>query len=274
MPYKDKEKARAAKRKYDREKREVRGENWMIIGYPESLPGDWLDILNDLHIEVTISPLHDQDVNADGTPKKPHHHILLMFESLKSLSQVKAIADALNAPAPMKQDSKRGAARYQCHLDNPEKAQYSIEDVRELGGADYRALIAMARDKYEVVGEIIDYCTETECYSFARLLTYARANNEKWFRALCDNCAWVVKEFLKSAKWEADMQEREDAKPKGQVMDASAIAMSAIIARDAYGKRIAVCEDCGTVDRVEYFESYGGEEPNIGVCKECATREK
>ena len=47
-----------------------------------------------------ISPLHNKDVNADGTPKKPHWHVILTFKGLKSYEQVKAITDKLNAPAP------------------------------------------------------------------------------------------------------------------------------------------------------------------------------
>lgn len=205
MPYKDKEKARAAKKKYDQTKREVRGEVWALVGYPESLPDDWYSILDELHIQVLISPLHNKDVNADGEVKKPHFHIVLIFESLKSYSQVLEIANKLNCPVPQKQDSKRGIARYLCHLDNPEKAQYEVDDVVTLGGADYRALISMASDKYEVVGEIIDWLEANPSvhrWSFARLLHWSRLNNEKWFRGLCDNCAWVVKEYLQSRYWE------------------------------------------------------------------------
>ena len=205
MPYKDKEQARAAKRRYDQKKREVRGENWAFIAYPESIPEDWRSILGELHIQVLISPLHDKDANADGEPKKPHHHVLLMFESLKSLSQVKEITDKLNCPAPMKQDSKRGIARYLCHLDNPEKAQYPIEEVESLGGADYRSIISMSNDKYEVIAEIIDWVDENAAlhhYAFSAVLRWCRENNEKWFRGLCDNCGWVVKEYLQSCSWE------------------------------------------------------------------------
>ena len=42
----------------------------------------------------------------------------------------------------------RGYARYLCHLDNPEKAQYNISDVISLGGADYQEVISLASDKY------------------------------------------------------------------------------------------------------------------------------
>lgn len=212
MPYKDKEKARAAKRKYDQNKREVRGEIWALIGYPESLPENWLETLNDLHIQVLISPLHENDVNADGEVKKPHYHIVLIFESMKSLSQVKELADKLNCPAPQKQDSKRGVARYLCHLDNPEKAQYPPDDVKCLGGADYRSIISMANDKYEIIGELLDWIDDNpneHKWAFSAVLRWCRKNNEKWFRGLCDNCGWVVKEYLQSSVWEIEQETKK-----------------------------------------------------------------
>ena len=43
--------------------------NWAFVIYPESLPEDWLDILRMSGLPIAISPLHDKDVNADGTPK-------------------------------------------------------------------------------------------------------------------------------------------------------------------------------------------------------------
>lgn len=196
---------KAAERRYDKTKRGVRGEIWCIIGYPESLPNDWLDYLDELHIEVIISPLHDADINANGETKKPHYHIVLIFSSQKSLAQVKEISDRLNAPSPKKQDSKRGIVRYLCHLDNPSKAQYNEDDVVCLGGADYRAIVSMSRDKYEVIGEILDWVDdnrEIHGYAFNKVVRYAQKNNEKWFRGLCDNCGWIVKEYLQSAYWD------------------------------------------------------------------------
>ena len=228
-----------AERKYDQKKREIRGEIWALIGYPESLPDNWLDILNDLHIQILISPLHDRDVNADGEIKKPHYHIVLLFESLKSLSQVKEIAEMLNCPAPKKQDSKRGIARYLCHLDNPEKAQYSVDDVRALGGADYRSIISMANEKYEVISEIIEWLesnTDIHHWSFARLLRWSQENNEKWFRGLCDNCAWVVKEYLQSRYWEMKEGFREDmGNPDWTVFEALATDDGRVIPGELIG---------------------------------------
>ena len=46
--------------------------------YPESAPDGWRDALAEQHVQVLVSPLHDADVTADGTPKKPHWHVLAM----------------------------------------------------------------------------------------------------------------------------------------------------------------------------------------------------
>lgn len=275
MPYKDKEKARAAKRKYDREKREPRSEIWAIVAYPDSVPEDWREILDELHIPIFISPLHDKDVNADGEPKKPHWHIEFMWDSVKSLTQMNEIAEMLNAPAPQRQNSKRGCARYLCHLDNPEKAQYEIEDVVCLGGADYRLEISMANDKYEVIHELKRWITdnpEIHRWAFNRVFDWCEENNEKWFRGLCDNCGWIIKEYLQSAYWDAEnnLYVRESVEP-GLNVEAARIAMAPIVARDDRGNRLIVCRECGKIAGEDSFAAYGnGETPNIGICRSCS----
>ena len=84
MPYKDKSKQQAAQRKYDAKRAGERTRGYATIVYPESAPADWKEILADLKIQVLISPLHDQDVNPTGEPKKPHYHIMLIFEGPKA----------------------------------------------------------------------------------------------------------------------------------------------------------------------------------------------
>lgn len=211
MPYKDPDKRRACRRNSDKKRAGKVGEIWCIIVYPESAPENWKDVFDELHLPVVISPLHDKDVNADGEPKKPHHHVAIHFESKKSFEQVSEIAESLNSPIPMRQDSWRGICRYCCHLDNPEKAQYSIEDVVCLGGADYLSIIESASEKYEIIGELLEWIDVNESihhYAFCNVLTWCKKNNQKWYRGLCDNCAWVIIEYLKSANWEIEREAR------------------------------------------------------------------
>lgn len=180
---------------------EQRYRNFACVVYPDSAPENWQDILSDLHIPAFISPLHDKDINPTGEPKKPHWHVVLMFEGKKSISQIEEYTTLFGGVGHEVVKSIRGYGRYLCHLDNPEKAQYPIEGVRALCGADYVGVIGLAVDKYKAIGEMVDFCNEFSIYSFADLLEYSKNERFDWFRILCDNGAIVMKEFLKSKSW-------------------------------------------------------------------------
>ena len=62
-------------------KRAGRTRNFATVVYPESAPADWMERLDQCHVAALVSPLHDRDTNPSGEPKKPHYHVLLMFES-------------------------------------------------------------------------------------------------------------------------------------------------------------------------------------------------
>ena len=71
-----------------------------------------------------ISPLHDKDLNATGEPKKAHWHVIVVYGSPTTESNVKSLTERLNAPKPIPLEQVRGYYRYLTHKDNPEKAQY------------------------------------------------------------------------------------------------------------------------------------------------------
>nr|CDL65986.1 unnamed protein product [uncultured bacterium] len=177
--------------------------SWATVVYPESAPDAWMEVLGEQCIPVMISPLHDADVNPTGEPKKPHYHVLFNFDGKKSKAQVSEYISLIGGVGLEPVGSTRGYARYLCHLDNPEKAQYKPQDVKCYGGADYMGIIGLAIDKYVAIGEMIDFCDETHIYSYASLLRYARSDRMDWFRVLCDNGTVVIKEFLKSKSWES-----------------------------------------------------------------------
>ena len=39
---------------------------YATIVYPESAPTDWLDKLEEEHIQALVSPIHDKDIEKDG----------------------------------------------------------------------------------------------------------------------------------------------------------------------------------------------------------------
>lgn len=180
----------------------IRTRNFATVVYPESAPENWLELLGEQCVPCFVSPLHDKDTNPTGEPKKAHHHVLIMFDSVKTAEQAQEVFSVIGGVGCEIVKSMRAYARYLCHLDNPEKVQYSPEDVKQMGGADYHDVIGMAVDKYVAISEIMDYCDSNQIYSFRQLLTYCRQNKFEWFRQLCDGGVYIVKEYLKSAQWE------------------------------------------------------------------------
>lgn len=187
---------------------DLRNRNFATVVYPDSAPDNWLELLEKLHVECLVSPLHDKDINASGEPKKPHYHVLLLFDGKKSIEQFEKIRDSFGGVGREVVLSIRGYARYLCHLDNPEKAQYSQEHVKSLNGADYSELIKLVIDKYKSIREMRNYIVENNIVSYSDLFDYCAENRFDWFRVLCDNGTVVIKEYLKSREWTLKERER------------------------------------------------------------------
>ena len=185
-----------------------RTRNYATVLYPESAPPKWREKLEAEHIRALISPLHDRDINPDGKPKKPHWHVLFVFDNVKSMEQAKTLAKKIGGVGCEAVSSVRGYARYLIHADNPEKAQYSADDVVSVNGADFLDLTTLPSDKYKAIGEMLDWCVANDVLSYGELLMYARANQQDWFRVLCDSATLVMKEFLKSQQWEREQAMR------------------------------------------------------------------
>lgn len=185
-------------------KKDERIRNYASVVYPDSAPENWLDILKEKKVPIFVSPLHDKDINADGSPKKPHFHVMWLNEGKKSDDQAREFFAAVNAVGLEKVISLRGYARYLCHLDNPEKAQYSISDVVSLGGADYYGAISLVTDKYKAISEMKDFCERYDIVSFYLLDRYAQNYRSDWARVLADNSTLHMKEWLQSRKWSRD----------------------------------------------------------------------
>lgn len=178
-----------------------RTRNFATVVYPDSAPENWQEILSEQFVPAFISPLHDKDKNPTGEPKKPHWHVMLMFDGVKTIEQAAEIFQKIGGVGCEVVQSQRGYARYLTHMDNPEKQQYNAEDVRQLCGADYNGSIGLVTDKYKAIGEMIDYCEENGIVSYSELLKYCRMERFDWFRVLCDNGTVVMKEYLKSKSW-------------------------------------------------------------------------
>ena len=108
---------------------------WAFVAYPESAPENWRDIIQQTGLGFAISPLHDSDKDPTEEDKKPHWHVIAVWEGGSTTGTVaKRITDSINAPLPIPLNSIKGYYRYLTHKDNPDKFQYDEKDVQTLNG--------------------------------------------------------------------------------------------------------------------------------------------
>ncbi len=177
-----------------------RTRNFACVVYPESAPEGWKSTLADQFVPAFISPLHDCDINPGGESKKEHYHVMIMFDSVKTTEQAKAIFEKIGGVGCEIVQSLRGYARYLCHLDNPEKTQYNVDDVTAFAGADYVGTIGLALDKYKALKEMLEFCQSNCITSYAKLLEYSMESRFDWFRVLADSGSYLIRSYLKSIK--------------------------------------------------------------------------
>lgn len=178
----------------------TRARGFAFVLYPESAPENWREIIDSFHIKWAESPLHCFDVNETGEVKKPHWHIVLAFDDVKSIKQVTELISPLNGTIPIILNSIKGMVRYFAHLDNPEKYQYPVDQIIGHGGMDVADLLRLsASARYNVIRKICEYVAAADITEFYQLMDYAADyHSEDWYPVLCDSASYVVNQYIKS----------------------------------------------------------------------------
>lgn len=179
-----------------------RSSAWTSVFYPESAPSNWKEIIAEMQMQFAVSPLHDRDVNADGTLKKAHYHVAMNFSSLKTYQQACEVVKPLNGSVPQRCKSLKGTVRYMTHMDNPEKVQYARSDITTYGGFDLDAMfLPTVSERYEVLRNILEFIDNNDVIEFCDLVKYAAEKQyDTWFPILADSAAYFIGQYIKSAR--------------------------------------------------------------------------
>lgn len=193
-------------------KQDDRARNWTFVVYPgDSAPENWVEILDQEHLQWIQSPLHDQDMNADGSPKKAHVHVAVFFDGKKSYEQVCEIAQKVNGTVPQRVKDAKAMVRYMAHLDNPEKHQYARQDIVGHGGMNPADFFApSATERYALIREMMVFVEENDIREFRDLTVYAFENRfEDWFPVLVDHNTLVMQTYITSRRHKAEAARRD-----------------------------------------------------------------
>ena len=150
----------------------MKGRNWAFVMYPESMPADWFERLEQTGLPFAISPLHDKDTNPTGEEKKPHYHVICQYANTTTSKNVKEnVCSLVNGTIPIKLESIKGMYRYHLHLDNPEKYQYDDRDRKFINGFDVSSVEALTKTEVDkLMRELIDIIENNDILEYSDLI--------------------------------------------------------------------------------------------------------
>ena len=179
--------------------------NFTFLMYEDSAVEDWFEALTNMHIPAAVSPLHIGELKEDGTEKKPHYHVVLMYSQKHSIAQALEIVEELHGVPSLKNNFKEFVVgdlqlmlRYLCHLDNPEKKQFPIEDVRIIGALNYEAAIQQSADIIQTLVDITFFVHTNHMTNFAEFMCWCGENNRHWFEIAATECTYYLATLIKT----------------------------------------------------------------------------
>lgn len=230
MPSISKEK----QKEYDEKRAGTRGRNFSFIVYPDDLPENWAEILDETRIRWIESPLHDKDVFTEedekrnpehkaGCFKKAHKHCMAMFDSVKTVKQVVEFFKTLYGASesgsvigvltPVLTADRSGTVRYMAHLDSPTKAQYDVADITGHNGADPNEIMkfSLSETLHKMI-EIEKYIEENNITELCELSARIRETHIDWYQIVTTKNTVYFNAFIRSRRHKARaMQEMKQA---------------------------------------------------------------
>lgn len=213
-----------AEKKVKKTDKNTKKRNWAFVLWLDSAPEDWREQLQQTGLRCAISPYHDKDVHDDGTPKKPHYHVILCYEGPTSYNVVNAFTNGkLGQSIPQPLESIRGYYRYFTHMDDPDKYQYDSTEIQNVNGFSITDFVELTKSeitkiKRQVQGfirdnDVVEYADLLDCLMDADGLEdmyEVAANNTVLFTAYIASRRFSIERKAKEARRGKEKQLEED----------------------------------------------------------------
>lgn len=178
-----------------------RSYNWATVVYPESCPQNFRELVAVVPCAwYAISPLHDSDVLEDGSPKKPHYHILFHFSTTKSHSQFSEIILPFGGVGKEKVKNWIGYFRYLVHADDRDKFQYSYNDI-DSNKMDYMKIFDKSQsvDSLSLYASLINFIIDNQPSDYSELIIMLLGEDLDLLKVAKNN-SYSINLFLKNYK--------------------------------------------------------------------------
>lgn len=184
------------------------------ILYPDSSTYDVDNVIKSLaeeHLTFAVSPIHDRDIEVDGSIKKAHYHLLIAYSSATTLNNIRGWINACGMPESELHSvrvcaSGVGYFRYLTHKDNPEKVQYDDNDIRVFNDSAelFKKFSKSASEKIDDLVRIFQIVDELKTISFHTLIQYLMLNERDLFKMVTSSSALAicVKEYQRSLEYD------------------------------------------------------------------------
>ncbi len=194
----------------------MRSKNFTISLYPENEK----DILTLEYIKNNYNYayiIHNKDTDDDGVVKKEHIHTIIMFENAK---EMKTVAKELNIEQNRieKIKSLKYMIRYLIHLDQPEKAQYDIKEIKTNLKDIAKYFKTQSFEQQEML-KILEYIYSIDSYIYYyQVLEYVLNNNYySTYRRAGTQITKIIDEHNKLFLYKKKSKKLEEDYIKGEI---------------------------------------------------------
>ncbi len=187
----------------------MKGRSWAFVMYPESMPLNWFELLEQTGLPFAISPLHDKDINPTGEEKKPHYHVICQYGNPTTQKNVKDnVCSLVNATIPIKLESIKGMYRYHLHLDNPEKYQYDDRDRIFINGFDVSSVNALTQTEVDkITTNILAFIDDNNITEYCDLLYQFRVNDLKNMLDVAKSHTILFNTYIRSKRHKRSLEQ-------------------------------------------------------------------
>lgn len=219
----------------------IKKRNWIGIVYPESLPSDWIDILKKTGLQIAVSPLHDKDVytkkdeeknpaHKAGTPKKPHYHVILVYNGPTSFKVVTAlIREKLNGLYPESVASIRAYYRYLTHKDDPDKYQYDENEIQHLNGFNVLDFSELSKSEVSAIeNSLIRLICQKKFREYSDFVIYCLDNLSESEADIAKHHTFFFDKFITSRRNKEKEQRAKTTYPPQTAADVATLGEEAL----------------------------------------------